>query len=259
MRNAFDHLPEIASRFSPGAMFMFDFDGTLAPIVHDPAEARLSDPMRATLSACAQRHPTAVISGRALFDVEKRVGVEHLWYAGSHGLEWKIDGVTDSKATPEPQLAAMSEAREKLRAAAAAHRGLIFEDKVHCAAINYRALAPTEAAALVAQLRDVVAEQVAVGLRILDGMGTFEIVPAIDWTKGECAQTLLSRAREKTGVALVPLYIGDSITDEDAFQTLRAIGVTIRVEEGSQSAAEFYVPAQDRVQELIATLCAFTS
>ncbi len=255
MRDALQHIEEIRTRVSSaGYMLLLDFDGTLSPIVPIPDDAQIESRLRETLVECSRTHPIAIVSGRSLADIEKRVGIDTIWYAGSHGLEWKAIGEADLKETPEPQRSAIDAVRALFRKTADEEAGLIFEDKVHCAAINYRALSDADAALFSSRMFELISPYAAKGLRVMDGMRTFEVSPAIDWTKGECSQMLLKMAREKSGAPLIPIYIGDSITDEDAFRVLRE-GVTVRVGPDPLSAAEFFVPSQSDVVVFLTQMC----
>src|SRR5512140_1134647 len=93
---------ELAERF----LYLFlDYDGTLAPIVRDPATAFLSLRMRARLEALskAPRCRIAVISGRALEDIREKVGIAGITYGGNHGLE--LDGPEGNFRYPVPEKA----------------------------------------------------------------------------------------------------------------------------------------------------------
>jgi len=86
------HLPTLANFVASNVLVAFDFDGTLAPIVRDPAAARMRRSTRRLLGSVARRYPCVVISGRARLDLAKRVrslSIVHL--AGNHGLAAKDD------------------------------------------------------------------------------------------------------------------------------------------------------------------------
>src|SRR5947199_10286705 len=84
--SAFEYLQEIAGRSGRVAVFL-DYDGTLTPIVSQPEDAWLSDSMQQTLRELAARVPVAIRSGRDLDDVRKRVEIDDIVYAGSHGFD----------------------------------------------------------------------------------------------------------------------------------------------------------------------------
>lgn len=255
MQNALNHLDEFRARMQKdGGMLLLDFDGTLSPIVAKPADALLPQLTRDVLLSCSEHYRVAIISGRTLSDVERRVSLPGPWFAGSHGLEWHVDSGIQIKELPEAQRDAMNIVRTALSEVSSRFIGTIFEDKVHCAAVNYRALSYDDARLFVTAANATVAPYLEAGLRVMNGLRTFDVTPSSDWTKGECATMLLRIARERSGKPLVPLYIGDSITDEDAFRTLRG-GITIRVGEHSASGAQFFVPSQGDVDTVLMSLC----
>src|SRR5690606_10483325 len=82
---AFDKILDIIG--GRRSLMILDYDGTLSPIVSDPKKAVLSHGMGKILNALSELIPVAVISGRDRADVEQKVGLDHLIYAGSHGLD----------------------------------------------------------------------------------------------------------------------------------------------------------------------------
>ena len=84
--SALEHVQEIAGRGRHVAVFL-DYDGTLTPIVGRPEQAILSDSTRAVLRALATKAPVAILSGRDLENVRRRVDIDGIVYAGSHGFD----------------------------------------------------------------------------------------------------------------------------------------------------------------------------
>src|SRR5213080_2396391 len=86
--SALDRLDQIIApaRGKRFAVFL-DYDGTLTPIVAHPQDAWLSDSMRQVLRELAARVPIAILSGRDLNDVRRRVDLDGIVYAGSHGFD----------------------------------------------------------------------------------------------------------------------------------------------------------------------------
>src|SRR6266481_8099410 len=84
--SALEHVQEIAGRSHRVAVFL-DYDGTLTPIVGRPENAWLSDSMRQTLRELAVRARVAILSGRDLDDVRRRVDIDSIVYGGSHGFD----------------------------------------------------------------------------------------------------------------------------------------------------------------------------
>src|SRR6266571_596282 len=85
--SALEHLQEVAGGSGRVAVFL-DYDGTLTPIASQPEDAWLADSMRQTLRELAARAPVvAILSGRDLDDVRRRVNIDAIVYAGSHGFD----------------------------------------------------------------------------------------------------------------------------------------------------------------------------
>jgi trehalose-phosphatase len=254
-RPLFANLPEFEQRRAGRAVFLFlDFDGTLASIVSDPAQARMSAGMREAMVQVAARMPVAVVSGRDLSDVAERVGMSALYYAGSHGLD--ISG-PDARFEHPAGLAALPEldaAEGALRAAVAGVPGALVERKHFTLAVHYR-MAPRE---LVAQVEQSVQAELLrrVGLRLARGKQVLELRPQIEWNKGSAVDWILGALAGLDARATLPIYIGDDVTDEDAFVTLSGRGIGIWVAEGETvpppgSAALFWLRGTEEVERLL--------
>jgi trehalose 6-phosphate phosphatase len=221
------------------ALVAFDYDGTLASIVDDRTRADLRPDTRALLRVVSLLYPTAVVSGRARVDVARRLeGIPLVAFVGSHGAE---AGFGPVDRAPRAVVAAW-------RAAVAPRLteapGVELEDKGLALAFHYRRAVDRSSAARAARA---LAESLS-GARVFGGHEVVNAVPADAPTKGGALEELLERTGCRTA-----LYVGDDITDEDAF---RAPGVTvaIRVGEAPASAASWYLRAQDEVDELLRAL-----
>jgi len=233
------------------ALFL-DYDGTLTPIVDRPDLANITDPMREGLRRLARLCPVAVVSGRDLPDVRARVGVDGIFYAGSHGFD--IAG-PDGGHAPEAAQSAVPEldrAGVSLGTRLAGVPGVLLERKRFCLAVHYRLVDPgremevAEAAAEVAEASP--------RLRLGRGKKVFELLPAIQWDKG-LAVNWLRQALHLDGDRFVPIYIGDDVTDEDAFRALRESGIGIAVLETPQpTAARYRLRNPEEVKEFLDAL-----
>src|SRR3989338_9186057 len=76
-----------------------------------------------------------------------------------------------------------------------------------------------------------------VRIRVIDNLCTFEIMPGSEWTKGECARHIYDATAKGSALAI---YIGDSLTDEDAFRGFAKSGITIRVGKSHTIFAKYY-------------------
>jgi trehalose-phosphatase len=220
-----------------GPALFLDYDGTLTPIVNDPAAAWLSEDMRTTLQGLAERFTVAVISGRSLADLRTRVGLDELVYAGSHGFEMLGPGLDETAAGAEDYLPALDAAERELRQQLAGIAGHIVERKPFDVSVHYRSVPEDEIERVERCVNEVVSRQPR--LRKGHGRKVFQLQPAIDWHKGRAVLRLLGRLGLDDGGA-VPVYIGDDRTDEDVFRELagRGIGIAVRGRTGT-TAAEY--------------------
>ncbi len=234
-------------------LLMLDFDGTLAPIVPRPDDARMSPRTKNALVRCVHAHTVAIISGRTLDDIERRAGIPGIWYAGSHGMEWRLGSEAGSVGIPLELQGALSSASAILETISAHYSGTIIERKGKSFAINYRALSAEDASKFSAEGHKALREYAqSRALRIIDATRTFEIAPEVHWDKGSCVRMMLAKKRS-TGEAPLPMFIGDSATDEDAFRELKE-GVTIRVGQADVSSAQYYVAQRDDVDAILERL-----
>ena len=211
-------------------LLMTDYDGTLTPIVDDPADALLSEEMRQQLVRLARspRGRVALISGRALDDLRAHVGIPEIIYAGCHGLEVVGPDVFFRHPDAVAQEAVLGAVGRTLARRAPSVSGMHVEAKGLAVAVHYRHVAPDEIRRVEIELARAIREQ-ASRLKIFHGTKVIEVLPQVAWTKGECAQWI--RERVDSGLPGRPfwLYLGDDWTDEHAFEVLGDQALTIRV------------------------------
>ncbi len=233
-----------------GLALFLDYDGTLTPIVERPEDAVLAPETRLVLRALAQRHPVAIVSGRDLADVRARVGLDGLYYAGSHGFD--IAGPRGSHAheaarEAAPLIAAAGDAIERDTARLA---GVQVERKRFAVAVHFRRACDADLGAVESAVDRALAQHP--GLRKTGGKKIFELRPDVDWDKGRAMLWLL----EKLGLAdALPVYIGDDDTDEDAFRALGSRGIGIAVLDAPRAtAARHALPDPGAVREFLRQL-----
>ena len=214
------------------AVFL-DYDGVLTPIVDRPEDAVMTDAMRTVVRELATRCPVCVVSGRDRAVVTDLMGMDDLVVAGSHGFDIH-DPATgtithDASSGFEDLVAAVTaEVRER----AAAIEGTLVEPKHASVALHYRAVAEAEHGRVRALVDEILAEHPD-ELRVTPGKFVHEIQPRIDWNKGKAVAHLLG-VLGLEGDDVVPIYLGDDVTDEDAFTALdergggrRGVGILV--------------------------------
>lgn len=227
--SALDDFASLEARLGGRRAAVFlDYDGTLTPIVDRPDMAILSPEARAVVAALARRLPVAVISGRDRADVERLVGVDGLVYAGSHGFDIRLPDGRELRHEAAGDVAPLLDrAARRLERALSEIPGALIERKRFSLAAHYRLVAPARAAAVRAAVDDALAAEPG-RLKVKPGKMVFEVQPAMDWDKGKALLWLL-RALGLDDAGVAPLFLGDDVTDEDAFAVLRDRGVGIVV------------------------------
>src|SRR5437588_765198 len=255
----------LARRFAGKRPAVFlDYDGTLTPIRERPEDAVISDSMREAVRRLAARVPVVVVSGRDRKVVQRLMGLDNLIVAGDHGFDiWSPTGGAIQRAEGASFAGLMREVEAKLRAELANIPGALVEPKKRSLAVHFR-LVPQEQRSRVKEIVDA-----AMGehpeLKVMPGKMVFEIQPRLDWDKGKAVLYLL-KALDLDRDDVVSVYLGDDITDEDAFQALAGRGIGILVGSagdpetaGRITAAHYVLNTMGEVEQFLNRLAALDS
>jgi len=241
------------------AVFL-DYDGTLTPIVERPEDAVISDSMREAVRGLAARCPVCVVSGRDRQVVQRLMGIDDLIVAGSHGFDiWSPDAGTLEHEAGGGFDALIEHVTARLQEEAAAIDGSLVEPKKASVALHYRLVAEPERPKVSAIVDRLLAEY-AGELKVTPGKMVFELQPKIDWHQGKAVLHLLQAlALDREDV--VPLYLGDDITDEDAFEALagRGVGIFVGIADdpevaGRDTYAAFVLDSTEEVERFLDAL-----
>jgi trehalose 6-phosphate phosphatase len=248
-----DHLPVVGARLGAAGrvLLVLDYDGTLTPIVARPEQAVLSPRARGLLNALAS-HPrfvVVILSGRALDDVEERVGVAGLIYAGNHGLEIRGRGVQFTEPTAVADVAALRALTDAIEEALAGVPGVLGENKGLTASVHVRQVPESRRPEVRATVEDRVRGW-AGGFRVTTGHAVFEIRPPVSWNKGDAALWIKEQCAADVDLVVV---VGDDLTDEDVFQALPD-AVTVKVGQSRVTAAEYWLPSPEEVAVFLSWL-----
>ncbi|MBA2513478.1 MAG: trehalose-phosphatase [Solirubrobacterales bacterium] len=209
------------------AVFL-DYDGTLTPIVDRPQDALISESMREAVSGLAQRCTVCVVSGRDRPVVQELMGIDDLVVAGSHGFDiWSPEQGQiehDAGSGFEDLLDAI---KARLKDEVEPIDGAAVEPKKASVAVHYRLVAEDAKPEIRRIVESILAEHPE-ELKVTPGKMVFEIQPKLDWDKGKAVLHLIEVLR-LDGDDVVPLYLGDDVTDEDAFAALTDRGIGIFV------------------------------
>ena len=195
----------------PACIFT-DIDGTLSPIVADPAAATVPVTTRAALQALAERVAVVALTGRSVAHVRAMVGLDTLVYSGNHGAEWWEEGVVRVEPAAEPYLPRVREIAEAMENGIGTP-GVLLEEKGASLSVHYRNTAEPDAAR--SAILDFVTTH-AGGMTIREGKMVVEIRPPVALSKGEAVRTFIHRKRLASA-----LVLGDDLTDAEAFAVVR--------------------------------------
>ncbi|THG06574.1 hypothetical protein TEA_023295 [Camellia sinensis var. sinensis] len=230
--SALDMFEQIVNLSKGKQIVMFlDYDGTLSPIVEDPDRAFMTNEMRQAVRDVAKYFPTAIISGRCRAKVYNFVRLSQLYYAGSHGMD--IKGPSKGcKCRNDNQVVPFQPAREFLPMIDKVYKALLektkstpgakVENNKFCISVHYRCVDETSWTTLAEQVKSVLNEYPK--LKLNQGRKVLEIRPIIKWDKGKALEYLLESLGYANSDNVLPVYIGDDRTDEDAFKVLRDRG-----------------------------------
>lgn len=226
--------------------WIFDLDGTLIELASQPGEVEVTQALLETLHSLWERayHQVAIVSGRALKDLERLIPLP-MTLVGNHGIEWRQDGKYRQLLLDPNAEDALTALREPLNALAQAMPGTYFENKTWTYSFHYRHLPQADWSTLEAQLRRMMAPWPSV--RLSQAQLCWEIRPRQGVTKGDAVKMLLGDSD------LIPVVLGDDLTDEDAFREASS-GITIIVGPRRPTIAQYSLPSPRVVQEILRQL-----
>ena len=248
---------EIAARRAGRHLLLLcDFDGTLSPFNPDPRAVVLADGVERALGSLASRADCSVgvISGRRLQDVRDRVTVPgDLYIAGFHGLEIHAPGETFLHPDASAAATTMHAIGAAVRPRIADLPGVFIEDKDFSIALHYREAEPAVRVVAQSLFMDAARADVAAGrLRLLPGACVIELLPAIAWHKGSALEWIRERIVRVHGPTFT-VYVGDDLTDEDAFRAVGADGMAIAAS-ARVTGADFRLDGPPAVARLLDSL-----
>jgi trehalose-phosphatase len=246
MIHLFKHWNRIEELLKTATIPLFlDYDGTLTPIVDHPDRALLSSETKNVLASLVRISGIrlAVVSGRALADIKKRIRVRNMVYVGNHGLEIEGPHFKYTPPLPESYSRHLALLRIKLQRMLKTFPEAELENKRLSLSLHYRRLDPVRVKILLHEARRLVEPcRFAGQVRIHKGKMVLEIRPPGSWNKGKAVEWLLDWwSWMPEGPACIPVFIGDDVTDEDAFEAIGDDGLCIRIGRTRRSIAKYFL------------------
>jgi trehalose-phosphatase len=258
MKYLLNDLDRIKQLLKDRRLFIFlDYDGTLAPIAEKPAYALIPKQTKELLREMLKspRCRIAVISGRSIKDISRMVGLSDVIYGGNHGLELAGPGVHFDSPVSQKHRDILKKILWVLRNKLRPIKGVLIENKGLSLSIHYRRVSDKN----IPLVKSVFCEVTAFNLwrneiRVRLGKKVFEVYPSVNWDKGKAVLWLLQNMSFSENASVMPIYIGDDMTDEDAFKMLKDSGLTILVGRPQKTYAQYYVNDTDEVLDFLKIL-----
>jgi trehalose 6-phosphate phosphatase len=233
-------------------LLLFDYDGTLTPIVEHPWQAQLAPRTRELLAEfAAQPHiHVGILSGRRLDELEQLIGLPQLAYCGVSGIEMRIGGNLFVHPTARESVQLIDEITKRLSAIEHVYPGAWVEHKRYGFTVHYRGVE----AALIAEVRKRILgflDSWQGRLRIVDAPLAVEALVGGTWTKGDAVRMMI----EHVGEPVFVFYAGDAPNDKEALETATAHGgMALGVGPLAPSSAIAHVPDPDTLVNWMETL-----
>ena len=217
--------PSVSRRLAsvPRVLLLFDYDGTLTPIVARPDIATLSDETRASLLELAgmERFVVGVVSGRGLADLEALVAVPGLVYAGNHGLEMRGGGMDFIHPEAPAFEGSLADLAQLLVRELSDIPGIVVDNKRLTLTVHFRNTPESYGGLVDAKVVAAAAPYVDAGrMKITRGKKVVEVRPNLDWGKGKS----IEKIRKDCGDNPFPMFFGDDQTDEEGFAAVQNAG-----------------------------------
>jgi len=199
-----------------------------------------------------------IISGRSLSEVKALVGIEGIYYAGNHGLEIEGPGFKFINPAAKATQTEIKDLARQFLAKLGAIEGVIVEDKGLSLSIHYRLVKKSEentVAEIFHQITSPLLREEKI--RVTSGKKVWEVRPPIDWHKGKAVEAIMKEIKTfLKGEQLPTIYLGDDITDEDAFRIIhRPGGWSIFVgQENPSSNADYFLNSTLEVEAFLSRL-----
>ncbi len=229
---------------------LLDYDGTLTPIVSRPQLALCPIEVRRYLEKLRDLSGIylAIISGRSIEDVREKVGVSGITYVGKHGLEIENPAGRHKKILVPARKRELKRITQNVQNSLKRIPGILFEDKGPILSVHYRNV-PQKFSTQVPQIVETELQQWRKCWKMASGKKVLEIRPNMNFNKGKAVKEILKTFPSRQ---VLPIYLGDDQTDEDAFRVLKGKGISVFVGMSKPSfAADFFLKNPDEVQEFL--------
>lgn len=256
MKNLFEYWDDLKKELRDKYIMLFlDYDGTLTPIVEKPEKASIPQEVKKLLERLSENSncKVAIISGRALEDIKNKVGIKNIIYSGNHGLELEGPKIKFRAAAPLRYKKVLQYIKTELEHKLVSVKGVFVEDKGLSLTLHFRLADEKQIPFIKTTFHEVIILYLVKNkIKIKPGKKVLEVRSPLELDKGNIVLWLLARQKFLSkGKQSMPIYIGDDITDEDAFRALKNRGITIFVGKPKPSYAQYYLKDTNEAKEFL--------
>ena len=229
MKNLLKEWPAVKKRIKDAekVLLLLDYDGTLSRIASRPHEAVLEKELKKRLVLLSRKEniTVGIVSGRRLDQLKRLVGVCGIYYAGNHGLRINGPGIRFLHPACRRFNPIIKKIKKSLKQRIKGLKGVIIEDKRLTITVHYRLVKKGDLARLKDIFEKICAPYISKNrMKVSSGKKSWEIRPPVDWNKGNAVKRILADFRSEK---VFPIYMGDDLTDEDAFRALKKVGLAV--------------------------------
>ena len=246
MKSISDPGPLFKKILNKGPLFLLlDFDGTISPIVDDPKDAFLNEDLKKILNELSRKPVNlGILTGRSIQDIKKRIRLKNILYSGDHGFEIKGKEFSFQYPLPSDYKKVIQEILVQIRMQLLTIPSVILQQKKYSTSIHYRMVDSSNLNFFKSKVKTILTPYIkSRRVKLFTGKKVYEIKPPVDWDKGKAIEKIAEELKSRFLLLdHKPVYIGDDVTDEDAFRSVNKLGgVSIRVGKTKKSKAKFFL------------------
>jgi trehalose-phosphatase len=241
--NYLENITQMLNKADKVLLFL-DYDGTLAPFKNRPNDVITSNKVRNVIQRLlkVQKYKVIIVTGRRLIDIKQLLNLEGISYAALHGMNIALDNGNTHNWKPDKDIRPiLNQIKSIVMDEFSEEKDIFLENKEYSLAFHYRMVKTDNTNAYIQKFLNIVKTvDTDRCLNILKGSKVIEIRPK-GWHKGKSVEFILKLFSEQ--INILPVYIGDDITDEDAFRSIGNEGITIYVSNNSKqlTTARYYL------------------
>lgn len=241
--NSLDWINEIKDRI----LLMLDFDGTLTSIFNNPDDSYVPSETSQILKELKEKVLIAVVSGRDIKTMAKKINFSVDYLCGSHGLEIKGKDLHFKHPEATKMKKLIDKLHKEIIEEFKEYPDILIEKKTFSFAFHYRNVEKKNRRVIVKHFLSIINSFKHYPIKIQKGKMVIEILPKLDWDKGKAIILIMKHLND----SVYPIYVGDDITDEFAFLAIKQKGLTIRIGASNKTEAKYYLKYQREINKFL--------